>query len=68
MQKVLHLWYDVDRLYGSRKEGGREFAIIDASMQLLKDYIEEHGGSLITATRNNTDNTRIKKAKIWNEN
>ena len=51
--------------YMSRKRGGRRLASIedsvDASTQQLDDYIEKRGGRLITATRNNTDNTRINK-------
>ena len=61
MYKALHPRYDVDRLYVSRKEGGRELARIedsvDASIQRLEDYIEKHEGGLITAIRKNTDNT-----------
>ena len=60
MHKALHPGDDVDRLYVSRK-GGRGFASIedsvDASMQRLEDYIEKHEGGLITAIRNDTDNT-----------
>ena len=44
--KALHLRDDVDRLYVSRKEGGRELASIedtvDSSIQQLEDYIEKH--------------------------
>ena len=44
MHKALHPRDDVDRLYVSRKEGGRELASIedsvDASIQRLEDYIE----------------------------
>ena len=58
MHKALH---DVDRLYVSRKEGGRGLAsiedTIDASIQRLKDYIEKHERGLITTIRNDTDNT-----------
>ena len=61
MHKVLHPRDDVDRLYVSRKEGGRRLASIedsgDASIQRLEDYIEKHEGGMITAIRNNTDNT-----------
>ena len=61
MHKVLHLRDDVDRLYVSRKEGGRGLASIedsvDASIQRLEDYIEKHEGGLITAIKNDTDNT-----------
>ena len=59
--KALHPRDDVDRLYISRKEGGRGLASIedsfDAFIQWLEDYIEKHEGGLITAIRNNTDNT-----------
>ena len=41
MHKALHPRYDVDRLYVSRKEGGRGFAgtedTVDASIQRLED-------------------------------
>ena len=60
MHKALHLRDDVDRLYVSRKEEGRGLVSIkdsvDASIQRLEDYVEKHG-VLITATRNNTDDT-----------
>ena len=62
MNKALHLRDDADRLYGSRKEGGRGLASIedtvDASIQRLEDYIEKHEGGQFTAIRNdNTDDT-----------
>ena len=61
MHKELHPRDDVDRQYVSRKEGRRGLASIedsvDASIQRLKDYIQKHGGGLITATRNKTENT-----------
>ena len=62
MHKALHPRDDVDRLYVSRKEGGRGLASIedtvDASIQQqLEDYIEKHEGGLITIIRNDTDNT-----------
>ena len=60
MYKVLHHRDDVDRLYVSRKER-RELASIEdsvhASIQRLEDYIKKHKQGLITAIRNNTDNT-----------
>ena len=44
--KALHLRDDIDRLYVSRKEGGRGLASIedtvDGSIQWHKDYIEKH--------------------------
>ena len=61
MHKALHPRDDVDRLYVSRKEGGRGLASIqdsvDASIQRLEDYREKHERGLITAIRNDTDNT-----------
>ena len=48
--------------------GGRGLASIDdtvdASIQRLKDYIEKHEGGLITAIRNNTDNTMDNRMTI----
>ena len=65
MHKALHPRDDVERLYLSRKEGGRGFASmedsVDASIRRLEDYIEKHEGGLITAIRNNTDNTIDKR-------
>ena len=61
MHKALHPRDDVDRLYVPRKEGGGGLASIedsvDTSIQRLEDYIEKHERGLITAIRNNTDNT-----------
>ena len=61
IHKALHARDDVERLYVSRKEGGRGLACIegsvDASIQWLKDYIEKHERGLIITTRNDTDNT-----------
>ena len=55
MHKALHPRDDVDRLYMSRREGGRGLTSIEDSVdtliQQLKDYIEKHGGRLITAIR-----------------
>ena len=60
MHKALQPRGDIDRLYISRKEGGRGLASIedsvDASTQRLKDYIEKHERGLITTIRNDTDN------------
>ena len=70
MHKALHPRDDVNRLYVSRKEGGRGLAsirdTIDASMQRLKDYIEKLERGLITTIRNDADNTiddRMKTTK-----
>ena len=61
IHKALHPRDEVDRLYVSRKQGGRGLASIedsvDASIQQLGDYIEKHERGLITALRNDTDNT-----------
>ena len=61
MPKALHPRNGIDRLYVSRKEGGRGLASIedsvDALIQHLEDYIEKHEQALITAIRNDTDNT-----------
>ena len=61
MHKALHPRDDVDGLYVARKGGGRGLASIedsiDTSIQRLKDYIEKHERGLITAIRNDTDNT-----------
>ena len=67
--KALHPRDNVDKLYVLRKERGRGFASIedsvDALLQQLEDYIEKkNGGRLITATRNNTDNTWTNRMEI----
>ena len=72
MHKALHPRDDVDRLYVSRKEEGRRLASIedsvDASTQRLEDYIEKHDGGLITAIRNDTDNTMGNRMTItWKQ-
>ena len=69
IHKALHPRDDVDRLYVSWREGGRGIAGIEdsvsASLQRLEVYIKKkHKGRLITATRNNTDNTSINRIKI----
>ena len=59
---------DVDRRYVSRKAGGRGLTSIkgsiNASIQRLEDWIEKRRGRLITATRSNTENTRISRTTI----
>ena len=68
MHKALHPRDDVDRLYVSRKEGGRGLANIedsvDASIQRLEDYIQKHDGRLITAIRNDTNNKMDNRMTI----
>ena len=61
MHKALHPRDDVDRLYIQGKEWGRGLANIEDSVdtwiQRLEDYTEKYEQELITAIRNNTDNT-----------
>ena len=68
MHKALHPKNDVDRLYVSRKERGRRLASIedsvDALIQRLEDYIEKHEGGLITAIKNDSDNTMTNRMTI----
>ena len=68
MHKALHPRDDVDRLYVSRKEGGKGLASIEdnveASIQQLEDYIEKYEGGLITAIRNDTDNMMDNRKTI----
>ena len=68
MHKAIHPRDDVDRLYMSRKEGGKGIASIedsvDPSIQRLEDYILMRGGRLIAATRNNTVNVRTNRTTI----
>ena len=68
MHKALHPRDDVNRLYVSRKKGGRGLAStedsVDASIPRLEDYIEKHEGGLITAIRNDTENTMANRMTI----
>ena len=57
MHKASHPIADADRLYALRKEGGRG----------LEDYVKWRKGKLITATRNNVDNTSINWKKKNNK-
>ena len=75
MHKALHQRDDVNRLYVWRKEGGRGLASIEdsveASIQRLEDYTK-HGGGLIAAIRNETDNMMdnrmtITRKQKWEE-
>ena len=54
--------------YVSRKEGGRGLASIednvDASIQQLEDYIQKLDGGLVTAIRNDNDNTMDNRMTI----
>ena len=65
MHKALHPRDNVDRLYVSRKEEGKGLASIeDRLIQRLENYIERHEGGLITAIRNDTDNTMDTRMTI----
>ena len=70
MHKALHPRDDVVRLY-TRQEGGKGLASIkgsiDASIQRLERYIEKHDGGLITATRNDNDNSIDGRMTITRE-
>ena len=56
----------------SRKWGETGLASIedsvDPSIKSLEDYREKHGGRLITAIRNKTDDTRINRTEITRKN
>ena len=76
MHKTVHPRDDVDRLYVSNKDGRKGITCIedsvDASIQRLEDCIEKHDGGLITAIRNDTDNTMdnrmtITRKQKWEE-
>ena len=64
---IMHLRDDVDRLYVSRREGGRGLTSIEDSVdtliQRLKDNIKSRR-RLITTNRNNTNDTRTSGTMI----
>ena len=68
MHKTFHPRDDVDRLYVSRKKGGRGLASIednvDASIQRLEDDIQKHNGGLTIAIGNDTDHTMDNRMAI----
>ena len=68
MHTVLNPRDDADRRYVYRKEGGRRLtnseSNLDSSIQQLEDNIKKGGGRLVTATRNNTENTRTNRTEI----
>ena len=67
MHKALHPRDDVDRLYVSRKNEGRELVSIEDSVDAsirLEDYKEKHEGGMITTTKNDTDNTKANRMTI----
>ena len=73
MHKALCPRDDLDRLYVSIKEEGRGLVSSeDALIQRLENYIEKHKRGLITAIRNNKDNTddriTITRKQKWEKN
>ena len=54
IHEVSHLKEDIDKLYRSRKEGGRRLASsqdgVNAPIQRLEDYTKKSRGKLVTAT------------------
>ena len=68
VHKALHLRYDTDRMYMSRREEGRKLASIqdsiDASIQRLEEYINKQGRRLIIVTANMTDKISINRTEI----
>ena len=70
IHKALHPRDDIDGLYVPRKEGGRGLASIEDSVDTsirLEDYIEKHERGLITAIRNNTNNTIHNRITTWKQ-
>ena len=66
MHKALHSRDNTERL--CVKKGGRGLTSIqysvDALIQRLEKYIHKHGGRLITAIKNNTNNTISNRTEI----
>ena len=62
MHEALHLRDEINRLYVSRKEGGRIISsienCIDVSIQGLENYIKKSNERLITAAHNGISNIR----------
>ena len=60
MYKAYHLRDDIDRLYVTRKEGGRGLESIDdcvdGTVQGLKEFINSRKERLVTATSNRNKN------------
>ena len=66
MHNVLHPRDDIDRLYVSRKEGGRGLTSTENSVDVLIQGLEYYiflkiKERLIIATRNSTDNIMIDR-------
>ena len=70
MHKILHSRDDIDRLYVSRKEKGREHINIEDYIQELVEYTKKSKERLITAASNckvnirrNRKTTKTRKEK-----
>ena len=70
--KALHPRDDIDRLYISRKVGGRGLASIEDSInaliQRLEDYVEKYEGGLTIVTRNDTDDMNNNRMTVTRKN
>ena len=68
IHKPLYSRDDVDRLYVSTKEVGTRLGSskesVDTSIQRHEDYVQKREERLITATRDNTDNTSTNRTTI----
>ena len=60
MQKTLHPRNDDDRIVSTKKEE-EDLPALNTLIPRREDSIEKHGGKLITATRRNTEETRINR-------
>ena len=73
MYKALDLRDDIDRLYASRKGGGKRLICtkvsMDISIQLLKDYIKKNKERLTIVAINSTSNirTNCSTTKTWEQ-
>ena len=68
LHKALYPRDDVDRLYVSRKAGGRGLLSIQVSVDPSTQRFEHYIKKLVGNNRNNTDYTRINRTKKKSEN
>ena len=64
MNEALHPRDDIERLYVSRKRGGRGFASIEDNVDASIQRLEDNERRLITVTRNDTGNTKTNRMTI----
>ena len=64
MHKALHPRDDVDYMLQEKKEEGDFPALKTALTHRYNDYLQKHDGGLITAIRNDTDNTMDNRMTI----